>query len=210
MSLTREQIEQWRTDLSKQIWGEQSRAEFNALCDLALTALAAQPAQEADSCPHGVLHRWSCEQCAQEGEKNAAPIAYMRLIPWGGSAESQFCAPAELQDTTGWTPLYAAPQGNGGGDGRTTPSSEGPAHERWPAVAAPSDAGQEAWRVDGELWSALRSVLAQGSAIQQDYVAGRYGNYEEYSSRLDSAARELVSQFRRILSATPSSGGGQP
>ena len=39
-------------------------------------------------------------------------------------------------------------------------------------------------------WSWIRSVIAQGAAIQQDYQAGKYKGYEEYSARLDVAAAE--------------------
>lgn len=54
-----------------------------------------------------------------------------------------------------------------------------------------------AWRPDeGELWSLIRRVLEQGAAIQQDYTAGNHkGGYEEYSARMDLAARERVAQF---------------
>lgn len=39
-------------------------------------------------------------------------------------------------------------------------------------------------------WSWIRSVLAQGTDIHQDYLAGRHGDYEAYAARLDAAARE--------------------
>jgi len=39
-------------------------------------------------------------------------------------------------------------------------------------------------------WSFLRSVLAQGADIHKDYMAGNHASYEEYSARLDAAARE--------------------
>lgn len=47
----------------------------------------------------------------------------------------------------------------------------------------------------GELWSFFRKLIDQGTAIQQDYAAGRYKSYEEFSSRLDAAARERVREF---------------
>ena len=43
-------------------------------------------------------------------------------------------------------------------------------------------------------WSWVRSVLSQGSAIQQDYAAGKYACYEEYAARLDVAARERIDE----------------
>lgn len=49
----------------------------------------------------------------------------------------------------------------------------------------------------GELdWSTVRSLLTHGASIQQDYVAEKYRDYEEYSARLDAAARERVEEFR--------------
>jgi len=50
-----------------------------------------------------------------------------------------------------------------------------------------------------ELWSFLRNVLSQGGAIQQDYDAGKYNCYEEYSIRLDGAARERAEQLEAII-----------
>ena len=47
----------------------------------------------------------------------------------------------------------------------------------------------------GKLWSFLRTVLSQGGDIQLDYNAGKYHSYEEYSARLDGAARERADQF---------------
>lgn len=44
-------------------------------------------------------------------------------------------------------------------------------------------------------WSFLRSVLEQGAAIQQDYAAGNHKGYEEYSARLDAAARERADEI---------------
>ena len=39
-------------------------------------------------------------------------------------------------------------------------------------------------------WSLVRSILQQGASIQQDFAAGKYANYEEYSARIDNATRE--------------------
>lgn len=47
----------------------------------------------------------------------------------------------------------------------------------------------------GEVWSFMRRVLSQGGDIQIDYQAGKYKGYEEYSARLDAAARERADQF---------------
>lgn len=50
------------------------------------------------------------------------------------------------------------------------------------------------WRVrPGRLtWAEARSILLQGTAMQQDYAAGRYASYEDFSARMDAAAREIV------------------
>ena len=32
----------------------------------------------------------------------------------------------------------------------------------------------------------------QGASIQQDYMAGRYANYEDFAARVDAAAREIA------------------
>lgn len=58
------------------------------------------------------------------------------------------------------------------------------------------------------MWAFLRSVLTQGAAIQQDYDAGRYGSYEEYSARVDAAARERKAQFD-AETATPQAAEGE-
>ena len=62
---------------------------------------------------------------------------------------------------------------------------------------------------DGELWSFLRSVLAQGGDIRLDYQTGKYADYEEYSARLDDAARTLRQKFRVLEKATPNAGDGR-
>lgn len=58
---------------------------------------------------------------------------------------------------------------------------------------------------DGELWSFFRRLIDQGTAIQQDYAAGKYPSYEHFSARMDAAARERVDDFKAIFSliATP-------
>ncbi len=53
----------------------------------------------------------------------------------------------------------------------------------------------------GELWSLLRDVLSQGSAIGDDYRNGVYAGYESYSARLDAAARERADQLAAMLAA---------
>lgn len=45
-------------------------------------------------------------------------------------------------------------------------------------------------------WSKVRSILMQGAAIQQDYVAGKFSNYEEYAARMDAAARERIEELK--------------
>ena len=53
---------------------------------------------------------------------------------------------------------------------------------------------------DGELWSWVRSVMAQGACIQQDYASGLvHKSYEEYSARLDAAASERADEFAARL-----------
>lgn len=49
---------------------------------------------------------------------------------------------------------------------------------------------------DGELWCFFRSLISQGTYIQMDYAAGKYKCYEEFSARLDEAARERVDHFK--------------
>lgn len=48
---------------------------------------------------------------------------------------------------------------------------------------------------EGELWSFFRDMISQGTYIQMDYAAGKYKCYEEFSARLDAAARERVDEF---------------
>ena len=54
------------------------------------------------------------------------------------------------------------------------------------------------------LWSFLRDVLSQGATIQLDYRQGAR-QYEEFSARLDEAAREREAELRAQLSR-----GAQP
>lgn len=58
------------------------------------------------------------------------------------------------------------------------------------------------------MWSFLRNVLMQGATIRQDYDAGKYGSYEEYSARVDEAAREREAQFD-AETATPQAAEGE-
>lgn len=51
---------------------------------------------------------------------------------------------------------------------------------------------------DGELWSFFRALISQGTYIQMDYTAGNFKRYEEFSARLDAAARERVEEFRGL------------
>ncbi len=50
-------------------------------------------------------------------------------------------------------------------------------------------------------WSFLRDVLSQGTAIQMDYAAGKYPDYEHFAMRMDAAARERAEQLENVLSA---------
>jgi hypothetical protein len=63
------------------------------------------------------------------------------------------------------------------------------------AHAAGFEAGRKAGIDQGKLWSIFRTLLSQGGDIQLDYNAGKYSCHEEYSARLDAAARERVKQF---------------
>lgn len=38
-------------------------------------------------------------------------------------------------------------------------------------------------------------MMVQGAAIHEDYLAGVHKNYEQYSARLDEAAKERTEQF---------------
>lgn len=67
---------------------------------------------------------------------------------------------------------------------------------------AAAQAEAKAARIDkGELWSWTRHVLEQGSAIQQDYASGKYKCYEEFSARVDAAARERADEFTNAIAA---------
>lgn len=50
-----------------------------------------------------------------------------------------------------------------------------------------------------ETWSFLRNVLMQGDAIGKDYAAGNHKDYEEYSARVDAAARERDAELAALL-----------
>ena len=59
------------------------------------------------------------------------------------------------------------------------------------AERTPPSAGATAGE-RGLSWSDARSILMQGASIQQDYMAGRYANYEDFAARVDAAAREIA------------------
>jgi hypothetical protein len=46
-------------------------------------------------------------------------------------------------------------------------------------------------------WSFIRKVLDRGAAIQQDYMAGKYAGYEEYSARMDKLARDFADELEK-------------
>ena len=53
---------------------------------------------------------------------------------------------------------------------------------------------------EGEMWSWVRSVMAQGACIQQDYASGLlHMSYEAYSARLDAAAAERADELAARL-----------
>lgn len=62
---------------------------------------------------------------------------------------------------------------------------------------------RERWTslLEARMWSFVRSVLSQGTSIQQDYMAGKYPTYEHYSARLDEAGRERADGFSAALIA---------
>lgn len=57
--------------------------------------------------------------------------------------------------------------------------------------------GSQTAQCEFSSWSFLRAVLEQGMAIQQDYTAGKYPDYEHLSARLDGAARERDAQLEK-------------
>lgn len=72
----------------------------------------------------------------------------------------------------------------------------GESQAKYEIVEALIQVEREVWSDNrGEFWSFLRCVLEQGSAIRQDYQAGKFKGYEEYSARLDAAARERVDEW---------------
>jgi len=46
-------------------------------------------------------------------------------------------------------------------------------------------------------------VLDQGTAIQQDYQAGKYKCYEEFSAHMDAAARDRNDELEKLLEEHP-------
>lgn len=55
--------------------------------------------------------------------------------------------------------------------------------------------------VDGKLWSAVRSLLALGATIQQDYVAGNHKTYEHFSRHLDITAASESKKLQPLLAS---------
>jgi hypothetical protein len=55
----------------------------------------------------------------------------------------------------------------------------------------------------GEVWSFLRRVLDQGTAIQQDYQSGTFKCYEEFSAHMDEAARKRTDELEQLLGNEP-------
>ncbi len=50
-------------------------------------------------------------------------------------------------------------------------------------------------KLEGRLWSWVRSVMSQGADIRCDYDQGVHKGYEAYSARLDAAAAERAEEF---------------
>lgn len=48
---------------------------------------------------------------------------------------------------------------------------------------------------EGALRSFIRTMMVQGAAIHYDYLTGVHKSYENYSARLDEAAKERTEQF---------------
>lgn len=54
--------------------------------------------------------------------------------------------------------------------------------------------------VGQDLWSLVRSVMCQGISINDDYHHGkRFASYEEYSARIDEAARERAEGLLAVI-----------
>lgn len=83
----------------------------------------------------------------------------------------------------------------------------------------PSDAGggaeqamtppehKPATRAPGELWSFVRKLLSQGGDIWLDH---QNKGYEQYSARLDVAARERAEELMSLLASLPDPQPAQP
>ena len=78
-----------------------------------------------------------------------------------------------------------------------------------PAPPAATDGFVRVWKNPGEIWSFLRSVLSQGGDIEVDYQNGKYKCYEEYSTRLDGAARERTKDLLAAPSPPASKAEGE-
>jgi hypothetical protein len=57
---------------------------------------------------------------------------------------------------------------------------------------------------EGKLWSFFRDMIRQGANIEQDCQNGAYKSFEEFSARIDAAARERVEQFKQRFPSTVS------
>lgn len=57
-------------------------------------------------------------------------------------------------------------------------------------------------------WSFIRRVLEQGASIQQDYAAGKYPTYEQFSARIDEAARERLATISAPVEPEPAEATG--
>ena len=57
----------------------------------------------------------------------------------------------------------------------------------------------EVEKLKDNLWSAIRTLLSQGTDIEKDYTAGRYKSYEEFSACLDAAAGERIDWLYKII-----------
>lgn len=48
---------------------------------------------------------------------------------------------------------------------------------------------------EGKIWSFVRSVMEQGASVMQDYAAGKFSGYEDYSAHLDGMSAMRAEEF---------------
>lgn len=99
-----------------------------------------------------------------------------------------------------WLPPYC-----GDWDGHDTPEkyqrvlSRTPLTDMRAALRAMAECERLREVIEKVDWVWIRSVLAQGASIYQDYQAGTHKTYEHYSSRLDVAAVERKEELQTVM-----------